>query len=177
MRTFLVQALSGVPPRLALIGFKFSQPFLINTIINFVGSPTRPEFDAQIARGLVGATALVYIGIAVTTCLYLHLTHQLITRIRGALVGLIYKKTLCLRAYTDAAPLTLMSTDIDGIVAGFRALHDIWGCVLEIGIGIYLLYREVGPACFLVFIPIACKFSEKHFVLAYMYTCSLADLT
>ena len=162
MRTFPIQTLAGVPPRLALIGFKFSQPFLIKAIVEFIGSPNRSQFDDQVARGLLGATLLVYVGIAITSCMYLYLTYQLITGIRGALVGLIYKKALSLRAYTDMEALTLMSTDIDGMVSGFRALHDLWACCLEIGIGIYLLYREVGPACFLVFIPIASRFLNKH---------------
>lgn len=161
MRALLFQTLIAVPPRLALTGFKFAQPFLIQRIIDFVGSSTQSQFDTEIARGLVGATAIIYVGIAVSTCLYLHLTYQLITRIRGALVGLIYKKTLCLPVYTDAAPITLMSTDIDGITAGFRMLHDIWASILELGIGIYLLYKEVGPASFLVFIPIVGQFSRN----------------
>jgi len=54
----------AVLPRLCLAGFRFAQPFLIQTIINFVGEPST-EDTGGIAGGLIGATALVYIGMAV----------------------------------------------------------------------------------------------------------------
>ena len=154
MRALRFELIVGVLPRLTLIGFKFAQPFLINRIINMVGSQTSSEFDGDIARSLVGATALVYIGIAISTCLYTHFTIRLVTCARGALVSLIFVKTLSLSSYTDAAPVTLMSTDIDGLVFGMRFTHDLWACVVELAVGIYLLYREIGPPCFLVLIPI-----------------------
>ena len=154
MRALLFEVIVVVPPRLALIGFKFAQPFLINRIIDMVGSQTSSRFDGDIARSLVAATALVYIGIAISTCLYTHLTIRLLTFIRGALVSLIFVKMLSLSSYTDAAPVTLMSTDVDGIVFGMRFTHDIWACVVELAVGMFLLYREIGPPCFLVFIPI-----------------------
>jgi ATP-binding cassette, subfamily C (CFTR/MRP), member 1 len=152
----LLEFLVFVPPRLALIGFRFAQPFLIKRIIEMVGSQHDNSFgvNGDIARGLVAATALVYIGIAVSNCLYTHLTIRLLTCLRGALVSLIFVKILRLRSYADGAPVTLMSTDIDGIVSGMEHNHDIWACVFELAIGIFLLYREIGPACFLVFAPI-----------------------
>ena len=63
-RSFWVPFLEGVLPRLALISFNYSQPFLITRIIDFVGQPD----DATIRNdgyGLIGATAILYIGAAV----------------------------------------------------------------------------------------------------------------
>src|SRR5262245_58279470 len=124
MRALFFEVLVVVPPRLALIGFKFAQPFLIKRIIEIVGSPTSSDLDRDISRSLVAATALVYSGIAVSTCLYTHLTIRLLTCIRGALVGLVFVKMLSLSSYIDAAPVTLMSTDVDGIVHGMQFTHD-----------------------------------------------------
>lgn len=158
-RAFAFQALCAVPPPLALSAFKFSQPFRIKHVIEFVEAPAATSTnsnDLDVARGLISAAVLIYVGIALSKCVYEHLVNQLITMIRGALVMLIFKKTLSLEAHAlaDEAPLTLMSTDIDGVKPGLTFVHDIWVAPLELGVGIYLLYREIGAPCFLVVIPI-----------------------
>ena len=63
-RSFLWPLLAAVPARIALVGFNFSQPFLFNRMIRFVGQPSSPE-QAPYGYGLIGATALIYTGIAV----------------------------------------------------------------------------------------------------------------
>ncbi|UNI24992.1 hypothetical protein JDV02_010703 [Purpureocillium takamizusanense] len=145
---------SAVLPRLCFTGFSFAQPFLINTIIDFIGSP-RPEHSRGIIGGLIGASALVYFGIAFSRCHYMHHTYRLITAVRGGMVTLIFAKVLDLDVATanESAAVTLMSTDIDGIAAGLQKIHDIWASTIEMGLGIYLLQRQVGAACFLILIP------------------------
>lgn len=61
--------------------------------------------------------------------------------IRGALVALIFKKTLRLEgaALADGAPITIMSTDIGGLERGVMFIHEIWAALLELVIGVYLL--------------------------------------
>lgn len=61
---FKSQFFAAVVPRLCFTGFLFAQPFLINRIIIFVGTPT-DERSNSVAGGLIGATILVYVGIAV----------------------------------------------------------------------------------------------------------------
>lgn len=61
---YRITFIAAVLPRLLFAGFTFSQPFLVNQIVNFVGSP-RTEDSRNIAAGLVGATALIYTGLAV----------------------------------------------------------------------------------------------------------------
>jgi hypothetical protein len=77
------------------------------------------------------------------------------TMIRGGLISLIFQKTLQLDtdAITDSAPVTLMSTDIDGITLGFQNIHEIWGDLVQVAIGLYLLQTQVGNAGFLVVVP------------------------
>ncbi|KAK1504420.1 uncharacterized protein CCOS01_16872 [Colletotrichum costaricense] len=146
--------LAAVLPRLLFAGFIFSQPFLVNQIVNFVGSP-RTEDSQNVAGGLVGATALIYCGIAVSRCWYQHMTFQLVTLFRGGLVSLIFKKTLSLDAsmINDLAPVTLMSVDIEAIAASMTFIHDVWAAAIELPVGVYLLYRQVGPPCFLLLVP------------------------
>ena len=75
--------------------------------------------------------------------------------VRGALVPFIFQKTLMLDHNTapDMAGVTVMSTDIDGITAGLLSMHDLWANIIEVGIGIYLLQRQVGAACAFFVVP------------------------
>lgn len=69
---------------------------------------------------------------------------------RGSIVGLIYQKSLrldlnCQDVSPDGA-LTLMTTDTETVMHGMFMFHEIWGSLVEIAIGIYLLYRQLGSA-------------------------------
>jgi ATP-binding cassette, subfamily C (CFTR/MRP), member 1 len=138
----------------ALTGFSFAQPFLVNRIVDFVGRPWT-ELSGDTMGGLVGATAIIYIGLAVSRAWYQHLTFQLVTIFRGGLVALVFKKTLDLDtpSINDQAPVTLMSTDIDGVVTALQMTHDTWSAIPELAIGFYLLYRQVGVSSFWLLIP------------------------
>jgi hypothetical protein len=57
--------LSPVAPRIALIGFKYCQPLLLASVVNYVQLPDTHR-DRNAGYGLIGATAIVYIGIAVS---------------------------------------------------------------------------------------------------------------
>ena len=78
---------------------------------------------------------------------------------RGGLITLIFQKTLILQrgAITDKAPITLMSTDIDAIVMSFQDIHDMWGNIIEMGVGLFILQRFVGNVGFIVVIPLVRK--------------------
>ncbi|KAK7736158.1 hypothetical protein SLS53_007186 [Cytospora paraplurivora] len=144
--------LAPVIPRLCLAGFSFSQPFLVNRVTEFVGQP-KDEQTNNIAGGLIGAALLVYLGLALTTTL------------RGGLVSLIFRKSLELdaTAASKTNAVTLMSTDIDSIATGVKELHEIWASVLELGVAIYLLYLQIGAACFVVIIPaVVCSFVTER---------------
>jgi len=51
-------------PRIFLIGFNFAQPFLITSVLNFLIDPPSTSAESQ-AYGLIAATGLIYMGIAV----------------------------------------------------------------------------------------------------------------
>lgn len=66
---FKVAFLAPVVPRLCLAGFGFAQPFLINRVVSFVGDShggTDQRNAGGNAGGLIGATFLVYLGLAVS---------------------------------------------------------------------------------------------------------------
>lgn len=71
--------------------------------------------------------------------------------LRGSTTALIYQKALRLDLtspnVSPAGALTLVGTDSEQISQGVNQLHEIWGGLVEIGIGIYLIYRQLGAAC------------------------------
>ena len=131
---------------------------------------TVDEETTNDGKGLIGATALVYAGLAVSlafTCLsypaipqslthwwiftaqYNHRVFRVITMFRGAIVSLIYNQTLEMNAdaYDFSSSVTLMSTDIDRIISSLELVNEVWANVVQIGIGIWLLERQLGSVC------------------------------
>jgi ATP-binding cassette subfamily C (CFTR/MRP) protein 1 len=82
-----------------------------------------------------------------------HLTFRSITMARGELISMLYNKAtdMSLTAADPTASLTLMSADIERIDVGWRTMHEIWGNLVEIGIAVFLLQRELGIACLIPF--------------------------
>ncbi|KIY02825.1 uncharacterized protein Z520_01290 [Fonsecaea multimorphosa CBS 102226] len=142
------QLLVSACPRILLIGVKFAQPFLIQETINYVGN--RQTQTAAVGWGLTGAYFLVYLGQAILTAAYSHLLNRCVTQLRGGLVSLLFQKTLELSIVTvdPSASLTLMSSDIQRIVDPIVLLHNTWGSIIEVCIAMYLLYLNLGSACY-----------------------------
>lgn len=56
----------AVPARLALIGFNYSQPFLVTAAVSYVQGTWVDETD-DVGYGLIGAAIIIYLGIAVSS--------------------------------------------------------------------------------------------------------------
>ena len=139
--------LAPIVPRLALIGFSFSQSFLINSILKWLETPMSAT-SADYGYGLIGATALIYTGIAVSTGWYWHCHQRALTMVRGMLIPAIFKRTTesSLTVLHDSAAVTLMSTDVAKIRTGCQYLHEVWANTIEAGLASWLLERELGLA-------------------------------
>ncbi|KAI4197560.1 MAG: hypothetical protein LQ348_002135 [Seirophora lacunosa] len=140
--------LAVVPPRLGLIGFTFCQPFLIERAVELTRQPVDGS-STNVGYGLIGAYFLVYVGIAITTGQYQHLTYRAITMARGGLVSMMFAKTPLVKANAadPASSLTLMSADIERITHGWQTMHECWANVVEVAVAIWLLERQLGAAC------------------------------
>lgn len=164
LRAYISPFLWGVLPRLFVSGFTFCQPFLINATVSWVENP-----DASLDSGkaLIGAYALVYLGLAISTALYGYYTFRATIRLRGGLISLIHWQTVHARAVDlgEITAMTLMGTDVERITSGFREIHELWASLLDIGIAVYLLERQVGVAC-LVPTVIAVVFISATFKLS-----------
>ncbi|KAF7935684.1 hypothetical protein EAE99_002664 [Botrytis elliptica] len=93
--------------------FKIPLLTLIFPPISLIENPETPG-NQNIGYALIDATALIYLGLAISTAQYQHQIFRVITMIRGGLVCIIYNVTLSLDANStgDSAAVTLMSTDI-----------------------------------------------------------------
>ncbi|KHN96132.1 ABC transporter [Metarhizium album ARSEF 1941] len=139
--------LSGTLPRLAYTGFSYSQPFLVERVLDFVSEDREPDSN-KIAYGLIGAYAIVYVGLSLAFAVYQHKTYRLLTLYRGSLTAMIFSKTLKMSASStsEAEAITLMSADIDRIGSSMSLIHELYASVIELALALWLLYRLLGMA-------------------------------
>lgn len=133
-----------VIPRAAMAAFQFCQSFLINALLSYLEEPSPPK---NAGYGLIGATFLVYLGIAISFALYWYYQERAMYMARGALVAAIYTKTTeAGLPAADNSALTLMSGDIERIIAGFLNVHELWANTAQVAVACWLLSRQIGLA-------------------------------
>lgn len=128
--------------------------------------------------GLIGATALIYFGLAVSNSMaYMpnsrsgttwklmgmqvskgyaeHLVYRVVTFLRGILVTAIFNKMLSLTQdqLDDSAAVTLMSTDLSSVELLITFFPVICVGFINLGVGIYILSIFLGASAFLVLLP------------------------
>ncbi|OTB09427.1 hypothetical protein M426DRAFT_18072 [Hypoxylon sp. CI-4A] len=106
------------------------------------------ELPANVGYGFIGASIAIYASIAVSTAFYWYFHHRMLYMARGTLVTAIYTKTIEARISNEEekASLTLMSTDVEKVMLGFRFLHEFWANLIEVALASWLLYNYIGPA-------------------------------
>lgn len=147
LRTLKWSVLAPVLPRLAQTAFTLFQPLLLREFLRYLdGNPT---FVGNTGYAFIIFYGAVYIGVATSGCIYWRLTYQCLVKMRGCLVAAVYEKTTEIdpALYDMSAPMTLVSTDMDRIMLGCKDIHEVWANTLQVGIAIWLLYRELGIAC------------------------------
>ncbi|KAJ5292026.1 hypothetical protein N7478_001277 [Penicillium angulare] len=142
----------AIPPRLALSAFTFSQTFLLTATVNFMESKSTPENESY-GPSLVGAYVLMYFGIAMSTAVYWRQTVRFLAALRAGLVAITYDQTLALQQEDlhDSAALTLMGTDVERTITSLQSIHETWASILEVGIALWLLGRQLGVPCLIPF--------------------------
>ncbi|KAF2030694.1 hypothetical protein EK21DRAFT_65006, partial [Setomelanomma holmii] len=137
----------AITPRVFLIAFKYSQSFLIDTLLSLLAEDRTP-LSMPKGHAMVAAYLLVYTGIAVAQGRYWHHTYRTITMFRGGLICAVSEKMLKLDAtYTRIdVGFTLINTDVERMCQSLRNMHEVWANVIELGIAIHLLARQMGAA-------------------------------
>lgn len=158
--------LYAIPPRLAYTGLQFCQPFLVSQAVTLAQEPITTE-TTNTGYGMIGAYFVVYVGIAITSGQYQHMTYRAITMARGALVAMLFSKSPSLEtsAVDPASAMTLMTADIERIWNGWQTMHEIWANSLEVAIAIYLLNLQLGSACAIPIAVAIVSFIGSGFVL------------
>lgn len=67
---------------------------------------------------------------------------------RASMIDMMFRHVTVMRDsdIESSTPVTLMNADIERISSGFRYVHDVWACIVEIPIALYLLWRQLGIA-------------------------------
>lgn len=145
LRTFWSELAAAAFPRVFKIAFTFAQVFLISRVLTLLEEPLTPG-NQIIGYLLIGAAAIIYLGLAITKLHYDQQMSRFTTKFRGAVVCAIYDH-LTVLGDTDGnkeATLTLMSVDIDRIASALPELNEIWSQAIEVIIGITLLSLQLG---------------------------------
>ncbi|KAL7945596.1 P-loop containing nucleoside triphosphate hydrolase protein [Trichoderma barbatum] len=136
-------------PRMATVALTIAQPFLVSQALRFLAMPKNEHSD-NIGYGLIGAFAFVFIGSAISTAWYEHLSFRVGAMIRGGLIGLIYRKMLRLSAseLSESSAVTLMGNDIETLAERANALLiEAWANTLTVAIAVWMLYAQLGAVC------------------------------
>lgn len=145
---FWRSVLGVVIPRLCLSAFTLSQPLLINRITLLL-SHSETQQSINQGRGLIGAAALVYLGMAISRALYQRQLHRLLTQIRGATIAAVHSHALRLPStqLEDGKALTLITADVTRLTFSLQHIDDVFATPFEVAIAIFLLERQIGVSC------------------------------
>lgn len=139
--------LQPVLPRIALGGFAFSQPFMINSLLAYLQQDA-DSAPRHFGYGLIGAAALIYTGMAVSTGCYWYFQQRFLASLRACLTASVYSAMtrLSITARDTNSVLTLMDSDVSMIQGGLTEVHECWANTIEVVIASWLLYRQLGTA-------------------------------
>ncbi|KAF7330867.1 P-loop containing nucleoside triphosphate hydrolase protein [Mycena venus] len=160
-RAFSPTFLSTIPAAMTRALAQVVQPLLVNAAIKFVSSyalGSRPE-PSQWGWALAGVFALIFLALSGATSLYFYSVAKTGGYIRGALIEAMFRKALVLRAdsvteATGGDPMNLMSSDVERITTHLDLCHQIWYNFIIVGLGLYILYTQLGLGPFISTLPI-----------------------
>jgi ATP-binding cassette subfamily C (CFTR/MRP) protein 1 len=137
-----------VLPRLCLTAVKLTQPLLISKITIWLSEDPR---DDDTGKGLIAATTLIYLVMALFTVAYKRQTDRFLTRLRGMLISALHSQSLAFSktqlSVSDGNMLTLVSTDVLRIAMSLQRIGEIFAAPFEV-IGVAaLLANQSGVSC------------------------------
>uniref|UniRef100_T1HAW9 ABC-type xenobiotic transporter n=1 Tax=Rhodnius prolixus TaxID=13249 RepID=T1HAW9_RHOPR len=140
----------------------FCGPLLLHSLVSFIENKDEP-----VHHGYLYALGLCVASLVGAFCLS-HFNYKMSVvglKIRGALVSVVYRKTLSLSTLTlsqlsTGEVVNYMSTDMDRIVNSCASFHAFWSIPFQLIVTLYLLYQQVqlsflaGVAFTVLLIPI-----------------------
>lgn len=128
----------------------FVAPQLLGLTIDFVDS-SKSDDRPQLWKGFMYAI-LLFVVASIQTLIFTHFYHQMYMvgfRIRTALIGVIYRKSLVVsnatRKESTVGEITnLMSIDADRFTDLLLYINLVWSAPLQIAIAMYFLWSILG---------------------------------
>ncbi|KAH7101139.1 P-loop containing nucleoside triphosphate hydrolase protein [Auriculariales sp. MPI-PUGE-AT-0066] len=148
-RALLPALLAPIFPKLVQLCATFAQPFVVRWMLEFIASD--PE-TVEPARGwaLVGAYAVIYSTLAVSTAFYLDKLYAAAMQFRAALVTVIGQKSLRLSASlaeSEGSGATVyMSLDVERVVEGTAFLHEAWSALVALVLAAVIMWFQASFA-------------------------------
>ncbi|EIN04585.1 P-loop containing nucleoside triphosphate hydrolase protein [Punctularia strigosozonata HHB-11173 SS5] len=145
-----------VLPQLLLIVATFAQTYLVQGMLSFVSSyridGVKPE-NASRGWALVGGYVLVYLAIAASTSLYWDKVYAFTVYYRGALISVIFEKTLKLssvaaRSQGAGSAISYMTVDVERIIDSIAFFHQAWSAIVSIAVAAVILWYQASYAMF-----------------------------
>jgi ATP-binding cassette subfamily C (CFTR/MRP) protein 1 len=133
-------------PRLCLSAVKLTQPLLIVRLTNWLGDNTR---DHNTGKGLIVATTVIYLAMALLTTTYRRQADRFLTTWRGILISALHSQGLALSGnqLSDGNTLTLINTDVLRIGLSLQRAGEAFAAPFEV-IGVAaLLAHQSGVSC------------------------------
>ena len=125
---------------------KLTQPLLIERITNWLGE--NPA-DHDTGKGLITATMLIYLVMALLTVTYRRQADRFLTTLRGILISELHSQSLVSSKtqLSDGNMLTLVNTDVLRIGMSLQRVGEFFAAPFEI-IGVAaLLAHQIGVSC------------------------------
>lgn len=148
-------------PHLLVIGFLklvaslfiFVNPVVLDWIIAFMDTTKNPELLEPAWRGFFYCSLMFLSPLfeSFFTSQYEYHINTVTMRMRTCLTAAIYTKSLRLsnaakQTFTTGEIVNFIAVDLQRIVDFFNNLNTIWSSPVQIAIGVYLLYLQLGVA-------------------------------
>jgi ATP-binding cassette subfamily C (CFTR/MRP) protein 1 len=133
-------------PRLCPSAVKLTQPLLIVRLTNWLGENLR---DHNTGKGLIVATKLIFLAMALLTVTYRRQADRFITMWRGILISVLHSQSLTLSGnqLSDGNTLTLINADVVRIGLSLQRVGEAFAAPFEV-IGVAaLLDHQSGVSC------------------------------
>ncbi|CAI6363371.1 unnamed protein product [Macrosiphum euphorbiae] len=128
--------------------FRIAAPIFLKKLITFVS-----HYEEPISHGYIYMAGLVLMSLISILFVshYEYQIHMLGIKIRGALVTMIYKKTLelntvMLNNFGIGEIVNFIRTDTTYVVHSCNSFHSMWSVPFQLVVVLYLLYQQLGIA-------------------------------
>ena len=136
---------------LLTVVLEFSGPVYMELLMDYIGQEEKPLKEGLILAGIFTLTSLVYPLICTQKNFF---TELCAIRIRNSLFNLIYNKSLQSSNLSEELGINLLQVDVTKIYEFYWFLPYFISIPFQIGIAIYLIYKQVGNAVWIAIISI-----------------------